>query len=241
MEYQKHVQEALVFSYQLVPSFLFVPWAEHIRQFLIQHNIERVKILGAGAGGPIFRLQKYLLSKSLKVHFTLTDLVPNPELVDTSDDLLSYEQQSVNALETHPTKSNEAIMMIGCFHHFDPEQARKILNNFQNQRSAVYILEVSTRNWLSVACNLLFWLPSTLSAPFIRPFSWLRILFSWIIPIFPLFFVLYGVISSLRTYSKNEFLSLANPDPNYKWEVTDFSSMGGLFKLRSYLGKPKER
>lgn len=237
--YQKYVQEALVFSYEMLPTFLFKPWAEHMYQFLKKQNIKSITVLGAGAGGPIFKLHRYFLSKGLRVPIKLTDLKPNPESVPISDELLTYDLGSVNAFDARATDSSNATVMIGCFHHFDQEDSRKLLKHFQAQKSQVYILEVSTRNWLNLFSNFLFLLPCTLSAPFIRPFRWSRILFSWILPLFPIMFVLDGVLSGLRTYSKDEFLGLTEPSPHYQWQITDFSFVGGLFKLRSYVGTPK--
>ncbi|MDW3196440.1 MAG: hypothetical protein R8G66_28960 [Cytophagales bacterium] len=57
-------------------------------------------------------------------------------------------------------------------------------------------------------CDALFPHYRPANAPFIRPFKFGRILFTYLIPIVPLFVLWDGVVSSLRTYSIKEMNEL---------------------------------
>ena len=66
-----------------------------------------------------------------------------------------------------------------------------------------------------------------LITPFIRPFKFGRILFTYLIPIVPLFILWDGIVSSLRTYSIKEMNGLVknlNNTENYDWEINKVKS-----------------
>jgi hypothetical protein len=67
--------------------------------------------------------------------------------------------------------------------------------------------------------------------PMIRPFKWGRILFTYLIPLCPLFVLWDGIVSSLRTYSINEMNELINRLHNkdsYEWQTGKIKSEPGV-------------
>ncbi len=77
--------------------------------------------------------------------------------------------------------------------------------------------------------------------PFIRPFKIKRIIFTYLIPIVPLFVLWDGVVSSLRTYSVKEMNGLVenlNGTENYDWEIDKVKSGPGV--VLYLLGTKKE-
>ena len=66
-----------------------------------------------------------------------------------------------------------------------------------------------------------------LTTPFIRPFKFGRIIFTYLIPIVPLFVLWDGIVSSLRTYSVKEMNKLVenlNGTETYDWEINKVKS-----------------
>ena len=60
------------------------------------------------------------------------------------------------------------------------------------------------------------------TTPFIKPFSLLRLLFTYIIPIIPIIVLWDGVVSSLRTYSVDEMQQLIKSvenNENFDWHI----------------------
>ena len=90
------------------------------------------------------------------------------------------------------------------FHHFKPEQAQAILQNAINNSQPIAIFEGQQPSVKSLIPMFLSPLNVLLTTPFIRPFKVDRILFTYLIPILPLFILWDGVISVLRTYTVKE-------------------------------------
>jgi hypothetical protein len=64
-----------------------------------------------------------------------------------------------------------------------------------------------------------------LTTPFIRPFRWSRLFWTYIIPAIPFVLCFDGIVSCLRTYSVEELHTLiagvnaTSSDTGYVWEV----------------------
>ena len=88
----------------------------------------------------------------------------------------------------------------------------------------------------------MFFSPLTviLATPLIRPFRWGRLLFTYLIPIVPLFVWWDGIVSALRTYSveeMNHLIQSLNNTGNYDWETGRIKSGPGV--ILYLLGKKK--
>ena len=65
-----------------------------------------------------------------------------------------------------------------------------------------------------------------LFTPYIRPFRWSRLVFTYIVPIAPLLIFWDAVVSCLRSYQPDELRRLveALEGPPYSWEMGRLSS-----------------
>ena len=194
----------------------------------------------SGAAGP----WKNLLTELPTSKVTLTDLYPNRGWLETINKRgnvrLNYSLDSVNALELNQNLSGLKTMF-GSFHHFKPSQALNILINAQAQSESIAIFEFTERNLF----NLLFYpvlslLGVLLVTPAIRPFRWLRIIFTYIVPLVPLAAVWDGYVSNLRTYSEEELKSLTAKikTEEYVWEIGRLKTKNPLIKITYLLGIP---
>ena len=237
--YKYHVQETLLFTYESVPSFVFSPVAAHFSKFINKVDVKNVTMLAAGAGGPAYRLQKTLAKNGIQLKFTLSDLEPNSApTLNRKNNQIHYISTPTDAIHYQSSSHNELILMCGCFHHFSPAMAKSLLQNLKTQKLPVYILELSARTVPHILYYFLFWPIVFLVAPFTKPFRWSRIIFAWLLPIFSIMYVADGLISCLKTYSKNEFLAIAHSsnDNDYNWELQDFKFLAGLIHIRCYVG-----
>jgi hypothetical protein len=130
--------------------------------------------------------------------------------------------------------------MFAAFHHFRPEPARAILADAVRDRRGIAVLEPMERSILSVVGVLFAPLMCLLLTPFIRPFRWSRLLFTYPIPIIPLIILFDGIISSLRTYSPEELRALvADLDaPDYTWEIGKQSAPRTPVPITYLIGYP---
>ena len=113
------------------------------------------------------------------------------------------------------------------FHHFKPEDALKILQNVVDSRQAILIAEGQDRSIPSLVSMFFSPLTVLLITPFIRPFRWTRLLFTYLIPLVPIFVWWDGIVSALRTYSveeMKELVSKVNGHEQFEWKVERIKS-----------------
>ena len=127
------------------------------------------------------------------------------------------------------------------FHHFNPDNAKQILQNAIDTNSAIAIFEAQERSIPSNIAMIFSPLSLLLTTPFIRPFKIGRIIFTYFIPIVPIFVLWDGLVSSLRTYSvkeMNELVKNLEGTENYNWEIDKVKS--GPSIVLYLLGTKKE-
>jgi hypothetical protein len=76
-------------------------------------------------------------------------------------------------------------------------------------REPIGIFEIPDRRWVTlVSLCLLTPLLVIVTTPFIRPFCWRRLLWTYVVPLVPLTCLWDGIVSQLRAYSVSELKSL---------------------------------
>ncbi|MHC4504392.1 MAG: class I SAM-dependent methyltransferase, partial [Planctomycetota bacterium] len=117
--------------------------------------------------------------------------------------------------------------LFASFHHFPPEKARAILADAVRNRQGIAVLEFTRRSPLALLMMPLAVVLILAITPFVRPFRWSRLLFTYLIPIIPLVGLLDGMVSCLRTYSPRELRELVDglPDHGYTWEIGHESAL----------------
>jgi hypothetical protein len=64
--------------------------------------------------------------------------------------------------------------------------------------------------------------------PFMRPFRWRRLMWTYLVPVVPLVAGWDGLVSNLRSYTRDELLELADGAScdDYRWRVGRVRSLG---------------
>lgn len=190
--------------------------------------------LCSGGGGPILALQQALASEGLAVQFTLTDRYPNlaafERVASGSGGAITYLSQAVDARAV-PNSLKGVRTIFNSFHHFRPTVARAILRDTMGARQPIAIFEIPERSVSTLMPLLLTPLFVWLATPWIRPFRWNRLLWTYAIPLVPLTCWWDGIVSQLRAYSPAELEALVAPltDGGYVWKV-------GRVRIRSTIG-----
>jgi hypothetical protein len=105
------------------------------------------------------------------------------------------------------------------------------LQNAIDSQNSIAIFEAQERSLPSILAMLFSPLTVLLTTPFITPFKLGRIIFTYLIPVVPLFVLWDGIVSSLRTYSVEEMKELVvklNGAEAYEWEVDRVKSGPGV-------------
>src|SRR5947207_1932271 len=145
---------------------------------LLRRAIERTKArrivdLCSGAGGPWSRL-----AGQVGVPVLLTDLYPHRGGVRD----MSFYPESVDARKV-PEQLDGFRTIFTAFHHFRPVEARAILEDAVRHRQGIGVFEVARRAPLEMALIAFTWLGTLALAPFIRPWRWSRLLWTYLPPV----------------------------------------------------------
>jgi hypothetical protein len=101
-----------------------------------------------------------------------------------------------------------------------PEQARACLLDAVRQRRGVALVELTSRSALSMLQIALGTTTQLFVTPFIKPFRWSRLFYTYVLPVVPLCTLWDGIVSCLRVYQPQELQSLIAelPANDYHWE-----------------------
>jgi hypothetical protein len=218
-----------------------------LKKAMDQAKTSRIVDLCSGGMGPWKNLQKQLNDTGLEVNITLTDKYPNQKtitkLANNAIPGIEYYPDSIDARNVPKNMDGMRTMFEG-FHHFRPEDARKILSDAQAKGRAIGVFEASvippTGILLLVLSPIITLLTYILVTPFIRPFRFSRIIWTYLLPVVPLATCWDGVISLLRVYSEKELNDLVDPikTKNYAWEIGQASTGTPIFNFTYIVGYP---
>lgn len=214
-----------------------------IKKGLKKSGANQIIDLGSGGGGGLIWLNAELKKDIPDLKIILTDLYPNIpafELTKKKADNFEYLEKPLDARDVL-TELNGFRTLFLSLHHFNPNDAKKILQNAINSNSSIAIFEAQERSIRSILAMLFSPIIVLLTTPFISPFKIGRISFTYIIPIVPLFVLWDGVVSSLRTYSVKEMNGLVenlNGKENYDWKINKVKT--GPSNVLYLLGTKKE-
>jgi hypothetical protein len=196
---------------------LHKPMAPVLREALTTSGATHIVDLCSGGGGPVLALYE-----CLRVPFTLTDKYPNlpafRRLSELHPEGILYVAEACEA-DAVPRNLLGLRTMFNAFHHFAPARARSVLECAVEARQPIAIFEIPERSLVMIAWIFITPLFVALATPFIRPFQWRRLLWTYLVPLFPLTCWWDGLVSQLRAYTAPEMLELTRGLIGYEWEV----------------------
>ncbi len=202
----------------------YAPILAQLENALEQTRARQIIDLCSGGAGPWLSL-KSVLPQSRSVKVLLTDKFPNVEAfrraAALSDGAIEFIAESVDATNV-PDEMLGFRTLFTSFHHFKPEQARAILSDAVRKNQGIGVFEATHRSALGIM--LMFVTPFLALAfmPFIRPFRWSRLFWTYLVPVVPFIILFDGIVSCLRTYTPAELETLsaeASLGTQYKWEI----------------------
>ncbi len=209
-----------------------------VRRALDHSGATEIVDLCSGGSGPLLGLVEDLAADGRPVHATLTDLFPNApafaKIAAASGGRIGYEREPVDARRV-PARLGGLRTIFNGFHHLAPADARAVLHAAAAARQPIAIFEVSERSLrtLPVLLTPLFvWL----ATPFIRPFTWQRFLWTYLVPLVPLTCLWDGVVSQLRAYTVPELEELCRGSAPMQWEAGQLPIAKGRGRLTYLIG-----
>lgn len=198
-----------------------------LKDALVKTASQEVLDLCSGGGGPTLRVREALVKAGCSVAMTLSDKFPNRAAFEylrkRSGEGVDFVDQPVDAAEVPPHLSGFRTLFTS-FHHFPPETARSVLLDAVRQRRPIGIFDMSARKPPPLGVILLANpVAHLLTTPFIRPFRWSRLFWTYVVPLVPLYVAWDGFASGFRLYSTQELQELVDGlhphASDYVWEI----------------------
>jgi hypothetical protein len=192
---------------------LHQPAASLVAEALQRSDCTRIVDLCSGGGGSIPSLLHALAAQGVRPQVTLTDRFPNTQafqqVAAASNGQISFRNEPVDA-RTVPPDMRGLRTMFNAFHHFRPSDAMAVLRDAVQVGQPIGIFEIPDRN-LRTLVPVFFLVPLlvAITTPFIRPFRWQRLLWTYLLPLVPLACWWDGIVSQLRAHSPTELQELA--------------------------------
>ena len=235
-DYLQFIQASLRLHRPIVPVL-----AEALRVTGSRHVVD----LCSGGSGPVLSLHQALAAIGVNIRVTLTDRFPNlltfQQIAQAAHGQISFVAESVDARAV-PNQLQGFRTIFNSFHHFGPADARKVLRTAAEARQPIGIFEYPERALLIVILTMVLTpLVVILATPFIRPFRWSRLFFTYLVPLVPLTCWWDGVVSQLRAYTVDELQRLAKDAAcgSYKWSAGMIRLRGSPGHLTYLVGHPR--
>jgi hypothetical protein len=222
----------------------YLPFTERLADAMRRTGDQRVVDLCSGGGGPAIVIASDLRERLARpVGVLLTDLYPSASRLARArtqfPDWVELETRSIDAQDVPPELHGFRLVCNG-FHHLKPVQARACLLDAVTKRRGVALVELTRRSPLSML-QITFGTATQLAVtPFIKPFRWTRLLYTYALPVVPLCTLWDGIVSCLRVYDPQELESLVAglPASDYRWEYGHLSVPQIRAHLTYLIGAP---
>lgn len=221
---------------------LYRPIVSVLAEALRRTGDHEILDLCSGGGGPVLSLHQSLTAAGYSTQITLTDKFPNRDafqrIGEVSQGQVDFVAESVDA-RCVPKRLRGFRTIFNSFHHFGEADAKKILGNAVEAGQPIAIFEYPERSALIVLLTLCFTpLLVALATPFIRPFRWARLFFTYLVPLVPFTCWWDGVVSHLRAYTIDELSGLANDvaPGSYEWNAGKIALPGTPGHLTYLIG-----
>jgi hypothetical protein len=200
---------------------LYKPILEELLQFPSNKWVD----LASGSGWPAFYLQKNV---SHQIHYTLSDLYPE-SISNEVKKQVEVELEPLNLIDFQP-QIGKQYSIFNAFHHFTSEQQKQVINKMKEARASCIIAEVLEPSLICfLQVTLAAFILQPLTAWAIKPFSVLRLITTYLIPIQLITVAWDGWLSVLKSKSVKQYKELLNEftDNQYTIEVKRIQQLQG--------------
>jgi hypothetical protein len=238
------VTDALQFGLNLAKAY--APIAPLLQGALDSTHSNSIVDLCSGAGGPWLDLSPRLHGNQPSgLQILLTDKFPNLTTVENlsaaAGNHITFYPHSVDATKV-PRELKGIRTIFTSFHHFPPEEARAVLRDAVNSHQSIGVFEITRRAPLTIALMFPWALLLFVGTPWMRPFRWSRLLWTFLIPVIPFVLLFDGIVSCLRTYRPQELRAIVEKlsAPGYAWQIGEYAKSRESMPITYLIGSPLE-
>jgi hypothetical protein len=234
-----------ILQFTVVIFQFYEPVIPLIKEVMQHMKTTRIIDLCSGSSGPWSQIHAQLQEQQESVSVTLTDKYPNilgfEKIKERFGGKIQYISEAVDATNV-PDYLKGMRTIFSAFHHFEPDAARKILQNTVNSRAAIGIFEFTEKRLDEIPLAFLLPLFVFFITPLIKPRTFKRIFWVNIIPIIPWILTYDAIISHLTTYSPEDLKELVKGinSEGYVWKIGHVASKLRSIRITYLIGFPKE-
>ena len=140
----------------------------------------------------------------------------------TSSFVLERESEPIDAMR-FPVRKYGLVTCFSLLHQLRPSDARTFIHDVVSAGNSLVVFEVADRSFKSLIAIFASWLALFFFIPFIKPFSFGRFVFFYLIPILSLAYLWDAIISQLRAYTDAEVRELSSNLDDLDNEILCFS------------------
>jgi hypothetical protein len=222
---------------------VFNPVAPLLAEALRRTGARQILDLGSGAAGPWLGLLPRLRELGIDAPVCLSDRYPDLEAFERvsriSERAIAYHSEPVDAAQV-PDQLPGFRTMFQAFHHLRPDQARAMLADAVAKGEGIGVFESGNRSILTFVEALGTPVRVFLLAPFIRPFRWSRLFWTYLAPALPLVLLFDVIVSCLRVYGGPELRDLTADLSQYRWDIGTVRSKWIPVPISYLIGVPAE-
>lgn len=231
------------FAYHINPYKTICPVLKNALQ---QSKQRRIIDFCTGSGRYMIKILRNINGSADNYQALVCDKFPHQqsmrEIAKLSGGKVEYIPESVDILTIKQVPEGIRTIFSG-IHHFDETTIKSFIRSAIEQHSGVAFFDYTKRTLFHIIVPPLL-VPGMVwgVTPFIQPFSWRRLLFTYIIPVLPLLVMVDGCISNWKSYSPIEFSAMVDEfsDCNYEWQIGEKRSLFGTCPITYLVGYPKK-
>lgn len=220
---------------------LYSPVTEVIHDIINKTHQKQIVDLCAGSGGPLLKIRKdYFRRYGSIPSVILTDKFTHFGRLNQFAPGLSYYPDSVNAMNIPDTLAGVRTMF-SSLHHFTIEELEVILEDAVKKKQPVAFFDSGNKNvFFALSLIIVHPLLLVLFTPFIKPFRYKRLIFTYLIPVVIAGAVWDGIVSIIHLHSSASLnLLVRKPSlKSYDWKVIQMRNNMGM-KIFGISGTPK--
>ncbi len=227
-------------TYQINRFGIYETVTDKVVEVLNKTGQDTLVDLCSGSGGPAIGIrEKAAAATGRDIRLILTDKYPNvAAFTSIRQKGVTPITESVDALKVD-SRLKGLRTLFTAFHHFKPEQAQGILKNAVDGQMPIGVFEITERKFASFLTLLIAPITCLIFSFTIRPRKMSRWFWTYVIPVIPFLYTWDGLVSNLRTYTRQEWHQMTKKLPDtFTWETGELISKFHI-KITYLIGYPK--
>jgi hypothetical protein len=187
-----------------------------LKNWIVENKIDQLTDLASGTGGPWHKFLPLIQKEKPNFSLQLSDINP------IKNSAIPFIKHSVD-LNNPSSWPAGALSIFTAFHHLKKEQIHYLLSKAVEENRPLFIAEFTERSSKRVLGMLFSFIAVWVHSPSVKPFTFTRFLFTYLLPVVPLIYLWDGAVSHLRSFSDQELEQFCTKHSTDHYQLCSFS------------------